>query len=100
MAEGSIPRRQHVYKRPTEVVDGARPSSLKRVALTVVIAGLVMLVFGSKALLNWTNNLPIGPISDFLLFLAQGWQDAMDKIGVTWLAEALRAALNWFQGLR
>src|SRR6185437_2729596 len=51
MAEGSIPR-PHVYKRPTEVVAGARPTSLKRVALTVVIAALVLLVFGSKALLT------------------------------------------------
>lgn len=90
-----------VYKPPVEVVDaGARAFRLRQVLLSIAIAALVMLVFGSKALVGWCNGLPIGPVSDFLLYLAQGWHQLMTEAGVTGFAETLRKALRAFEALR
>jgi hypothetical protein len=88
------------YKRPIEVVDGARPMSLAQVARSIAVAVLVMLLLGSKALLNWTNDLPIGSISDFLLYVAQAWQHLMTQAALTGFAESIRNALHTFEGLR
>ncbi len=88
------------YKPPLEVVAGATPEPLRRVAASIVVAALVTLVLGSKALIAWTNDLPISPISDFLLYVAQGWQDAMEEAGLTLFADSVNHALHWLQGLR
>jgi hypothetical protein len=89
-----------VYKRPVEVVEAARPARLLSVGAAIVLSALVMLVLGSKALLEWANNLPIGRASDFILYLAQSWQDLMDAGQITAFATNIRRALEWLQGLR
>lgn len=91
-------KRKIVYKKPVEVVDGAHPMPLPQVVRVILIAALTALILGSHAFQAWTNNLPIGPISDFLLYLAQFWQDLMSKIGVAEIAEALRSLLHAFEG--
>ena len=88
------------YKPPVEAVDRAAPAPLRRVAASTVIATAVALLLGAKPLLAWTNQLPIGPVSDFLLFLAQGWQDTAESLGLTRYAEAIRYWLRAFEGLR
>ncbi len=91
-------KRQINYKKTVEVVDGARPTPLRQVVRTLLIASLVALTLGSHAFQAWANNLPIGPVSDFLLYIAQFWQDLMTKTGVAGFAETLRSLLHAFEG--
>jgi hypothetical protein len=91
-------KRTIVYKKPVEVVDGAHPLPFAQVGKIVLIAVLTASFLGSHAFQAWANNLPIGPISDFLLYVAQVWQDWMGKIGLTWFAETLRSLLHAFEG--
>jgi len=93
-------KRAITYKKPVEVVDGARPQPLAQVRKTVLIGAFTALLLGSHAFQAWANNLPIGPVSDFLLYVAQAWQDLLDKTGLTAFADTLRALLRAFQGLR
>lgn len=93
-------KRKIVYKKPVEVVEGAHPLPVRQVARTILIAALASLILGSHAFQVWANNLPIGPASDFLLYIAQFWQDLMTKLGLTHFAEALRTLLHAFEGSR
>jgi hypothetical protein len=93
-------RRTLVYKKPVEVIEGAAPAPLRAVAPSVAIAAVTCLLLGSKALFDWTNDLPVGPISDTLLDAAGRWQDAMKSIGLTQFAEAAHALLEAVRGLR
>jgi len=86
-----------VYKKQVEAVEGALPSRLRDVIAAIAAAALTCLALGSNALLNWTNNLPIGPVSDFLLNLAQTWQNWMTAIGVTKFAAGCTSALTALQ---
>lgn len=90
--------RKIVYKQPVEAVEGAHPQPVRQVAKTLLIAMLVSLILGSHAFQAWANNLPIGPVSDFLLYVAQVWQDWATKLGLTHFAESLRAFLHAFEG--
>jgi hypothetical protein len=91
-------KRSITYKKPVEVVDGARPMPLGKVIRTLLIAALVAMVLGSHAFQAWANNLPIGPVSDFLLYVVQFWQDLMSWLGLTGVAEGLRTLLHSFEG--
>lgn len=93
-------KRKIVYKKTVEAVEGAHPLPARQVVHTLLIAALVSLILGSHAFQVWANNLPIGPASDFLLYLAQVWQDLMTRLGITHFAEALRALLHAFEGSR
>jgi hypothetical protein len=81
-------------------MDGATPARLKNVTIAVFVAAFIMLLLGSKALLGWANDLPIGWLSDFVLLIAQTWQDWMHKIGLTGFADAAFNELRWAQALR
>lgn len=100
MNDAPSPRTGISYKRPVEVVDTARSLAVHRVARSIAVAAFVMLLLGSKAVLNWTNDLPIGTLSDFLLYLAQAWQHLMTEAGLSGFAESVRNALHWFEALR
>jgi hypothetical protein len=93
-------KRAIIYKKPVEVVDGAQPLPLADVRKTVLIAAVVALLLGSHAVQAWANNLPIGSISDFMLYVAHAWQGCMEKAGITAFAETLRTLLHAFEGLR
>jgi len=86
-----------VYKKQVEAVEGALPSRLRDVIAAIAAAALTSLALGSNALLNWTNNLPISPVSDFLLNLAQTWQNWMTAIGLTKFSAACTSALTALQ---
>ncbi len=88
-----------VYKPQIEGVEGALPSRLLPLCGAVLAAALAALLLGSNALLNWVNNLPIGPVSDFLLLIAQVWQNWMAALHMTACSTALNNALTWFQAL-
>jgi hypothetical protein len=92
--------RSVVYKPPVEVVDGAAPAPLRQVGRSIGAATLVAFLLGSKPLLTWTNELPIGPVSDLLLYVAQDWDDAAGSVGLTRYGEAIRYWLRAFEGAR
>jgi hypothetical protein len=89
-----------VYQKQIEAVEGALPSGLPAVCGAVVAATIVALILGSKQLLAWVNDLPIGPSSDFLLLVAQAWQDLMVQVRVTGYAATLHKLLAALQALR
>lgn len=95
-----MPKPTLVYKPQIEGVEGALPSRLLPVCGAVIAAVIAALLLGSNALLNWVNNLPIGPVSDFLLLVTQGWQNGMEALHITAFAASLNNALTWFQALR
>jgi hypothetical protein len=92
--------RVFLYKPPVEAVEGARGAGLKPVGQAVAAAALVSLLLGSKPLLDWANELPIGPVSDVLLFVAQDWDDTAGALGLTRYGEAIRYWLRGFEGER
>ncbi len=88
------------YQRQIEAVDGATASGLPGVCRAVAMGTLVALILGSKEVLAWVNDLPIGPASDFLLLIAQSWQDEMVHIRVTGFSDTLHKLLAALQALR
>jgi hypothetical protein len=66
----------------------------------VILAAFTALLLGSHAFQAWTNNLPIGSVSDFLLYMAQAWQSWMDQAGIAAFADKLRTLLRAFEGMR
>lgn len=92
--------RQIRYRPPVEAVEGAQNAPVKTVGRDLAIAYCVALLLGSHALLNWTNNLPIGNVSDFLLFAAENWQKWMDAIGASAFGGFFRSLLRAIESLR
>jgi hypothetical protein len=86
---------------PPAVIDimaTAGVAPLRQVARAIIIATVVMALFGSEALLNWANDLPISATSDTILSAAQAWEDALAHLGLPEVAAGLRAAFRRFQG--
>ncbi len=81
-------------------MEGAAGSPLRIVAGTLVLATVVAAMLGSRAFLAWSNDLPIGPVSDFLLYTAQSWHDLMTRLGIAAFADFVRDGLRAFQGLK
>ncbi|MEE3624919.1 hypothetical protein UCD39_13100 [Nitrospirillum sp. BR 11752] len=98
VAAGRPPARPRY--NPVEVIEGAAPSRLWPVALSLAAASLVALALGAHPLADWVNGLPINPVTDRLSGWVQTWQDWMDAIGVGHLYTSLQALFRWFQGLR
>jgi hypothetical protein len=94
------PKPDITYRKQIEGVEGARPASLPGVCLAVLGAAAAMLLLGSKDLLAWVNNLPIGPVSDYALLVAQTWHDDMIRLRVTGYSETINALLAALQALR
>ncbi|HLY56607.1 MAG TPA: hypothetical protein VKS60_13675 [Stellaceae bacterium] len=88
------------YKAPTEAIEGAAPASLRRVSYGIAVAALVALLLGSKPLLTWINELPIGPVSDLMLSAAQAWDDTAEAVGLTWFGDTIRDRRKQFEGER
>ena len=100
MTQPAVVKREIVYRRPAEVVDGAIPSHLGSVSLSIGAALVVMILLGSQGLLDWANGLPVGTtIGDTLSNLAQSWNNAMTYLRLTQFAEFLRQTWQAFQDL-
>jgi hypothetical protein len=97
MSTEAKPARTLRYKPPVESVADAGPTTLVRTALSLITATLAAMVLGSKALLSWANGLPISRVSDFVLYVAQAWDDLMTRLGITHYAQAIREFLHSFQ---
>jgi hypothetical protein len=70
-----------------------------KLSCIVIIAVLVTLVLNTEALVTWTQNLPVNPVSDKLFEAAQKWHDLMDELGLTIVFDKLREAFRFFQEL-
>lgn len=90
---------RHVYD-PREVMTGARTATLRQVTRALAMAGLVALLLGSRPLLTWAEELPVGPIGDTALELATRWHDAMGAIGFDRPYDATRKAFQDFRSRR
>ena len=90
---------RHAYD-PREVMTGARPAPLPQVAMALAAAMLVALLLGSRPLLTWAEELPVGPIGDTALELATRWHDAMSAIGFDKPYDATRKAFQAFKSRR
>src|SRR5579863_5408035 len=77
-----------------DVMAPARVAPLRKVSGAMLAAVAVMALFGSEALLNWANDLPISPTSDNILSAAQSWHDAISHAGLPEVATQLRAAFR------
>jgi hypothetical protein len=101
MTRPAVIKREIVYRRPVEVVDSATPTPLRSVSATIGVAVAAMFLLGSKGLLDWANDLPVGTtIGDTMSNLAQRWNDAMTNLHLTLFAELLRQTWQAFQNLR
>jgi hypothetical protein len=84
-------------KLPVESVSGARRSTLPEVARVVAIATLAALLLGSRALLDWSAELPVSALSDALLGAAETWHGLMEGLGLNRLGDGIRAAFRSLQ---
>ena len=87
---------RHAYD-PREVMTGASAAPLRQVAAALVTAALVALLLGSRPLLTWAEELPVGPFGDTALELAVRWHDAMSAIGFDKPYDASREAFQAFK---
>jgi hypothetical protein len=90
---------RHAYD-PREVITGASAAPLRQVAAALVTATLVALLLGSRPLLTWAEELPVGPFGDTALEFAVRWHDAMSTIGLDKPYDATRAAFQAFKSRR
>lgn len=90
---------RHAYD-PREVMTGARTATLRQVALALATAMLVTLLLGSRPLLTWAEELPVGPIGDTALELAMHWHDAVSALGLDKPYDHVRRGFHAFREWR
>jgi len=66
---------------------GATP---RQVLAMTFVGTLVLAVFASHDLVSWLDRIGDGPLLQPLQRAAAVWDDAMDRLGLTWPADALR----------
>lgn len=77
-----------------DIMATARTVPFRQAATAILVAALVALSFGSKALVDWATDLPINRASDAALAGASVWQEAMERVGLSTVAEELREAFR------
>lgn len=75
---------------PPDAIGGATPQPLGRVTLAVANGAIAALLFGSAAMLDWASELPVGPLSDPIVTVAETWDGWMQAAGLDRPAAALR----------
>jgi hypothetical protein len=68
---------------------------LRRAFLVLGLVWLILLMGRSEAILDAAYGLPILPGTEALITMAEGWNDAMARLGLPEAMRALRAALAW-----
>lgn len=77
------------------------PQNRRRVLLALVIAGGVLAVFNSGALVRYTQDLAGNPIGERLIVLSERWHEMMQRKQATRVVEEIRGSLalvreaNW-----
>ena len=90
---------RHAYD-PREVMTGASTVPLRQIASALVTATLVALLLGSRPLLTWAEELPVGPYGDMALELAVRWHGAMSAVGLDKPYDAARETFQTFKASR
>lgn len=67
---------------------------LRRAAILLAVAYLVLLAGRSGQILDAAYGLPVAPGTESLIAIAEGWNDALSAIGVPEAASALRRLLG------
>ncbi len=84
---------------PVEVIEGAVPFRLSQVAWAIAAAAAIMLLFGARPLLDWSNALPISRLSDAILAIAALWSDLSDTLGLNVIFDHAQEWFRRFQAL-
>jgi hypothetical protein len=71
-----------------------RGGSPRQVLAVSVVGALVLAVFASHDLASWLDRMGDGPILAPLQRAAAAWDAALDRLGLTWPSEALRATMR------
>lgn len=85
---------------PVEVIEGAVPFPLLSVAWAIAAAAAIMLLFGARPLLDWSNALPISRLSDAILAISAIWADLSDALGLNAVFDHAQEWFRQFQTLR
>ena len=63
------------------------------------MAIFVTIIFNPGALVLWTQNLPVNPITEVLYSAAYQWYDWLESLGLTNIFNKLREYFRFFQEL-
>lgn len=89
-------RRAIVYRPPVEPTADAPTRPLREVCGALAAATLVMLALGAEPLLRWTEALPVNPVTDRAVIVAETWHGWMERAGVARLHPWLKAETDAF----
>lgn len=67
--------------------------AFKRMFWAMLLAGFVLLVFNSAALVSYVRGLPIGPVEDTIIALSETWHEQMARNGATAFVEEVHGAI-------
>ncbi len=77
-------------KEWTNTIEGAHQSRLVIVVFALMVITLVVLaMFQSSALVTWSYDLPISPLSVVISSSAERWHGLMEHIGVAALSQSV-----------
>jgi hypothetical protein len=65
------------------------PHPLRWATTVIVVAALVLTLSNAHAIRGWTYQLPPSPGSARAIVLAEGWYDAVGRLGLNWPVETL-----------
>jgi hypothetical protein len=82
---------------PLDIMASAKTVPFRRATTAVLAAAFISLCLGSQALLDWANSLPISRASDIVLAGATAWHEVMERVGLTTIAEELKAEFRVFE---
>jgi len=85
---------------PLDIMASARTVPFRRAATAVLAAAFLSLCLGSQALQDWATALPINRASAVVLARATAWHEAMERAGLTRVAEGMRAEFRRFEKSR
>lgn len=68
--------------------------AVRRMALTLFLTVLMLLVLNSERLVTWVNGFEVGPVQDRIVGLSAGWNAWMEEAGFTQPTEAARENVN------
>jgi hypothetical protein len=89
-------REQEIEPGTEELEQGLRPAAALDVARIASLTVVLLLVFNSAALLDWTRQARPGPVIAALEAPAQRWNETMVRIGTAGLFKHLHELARHF----
>lgn len=97
------PRRRERIRPATEIPEPTDEEkrttwrNVRRTAVAMLVAALVLAVFNSDGLSVWARNLPGHPVSDRIVYAADQWHELMQTLGPARISQTVR---DFVQDLR